>query len=195
MSKPSALEKPTKTAVIEMPVVKTTKPPKADADAVLDFIKVDAAVFAALQKKCEDILACSKMTEEINQGLETDLRQSRHKVKAMELDAKHRASLSDQEKELMQIEVAALQAMIARLKQTIATLTQEEPVAALANSGRTSPRSAHPPIMHAAQTQPQYFAAAPQVNPMGVQQLQQPAPGTWPQTFNQNPNPPNWNFQ
>ena len=197
VSKPSAPEKPTKTAEIEMPVAQTTKPPKADADAVLDFIKVDAAVFAALQKKCEDILACSKMTEEINQGLETDLRHSRHKVKSIELDAQHRASLWDkekalwdQEKTVMQMEVAALQAMIARLKHTIATLTQEEPVAALTNSGRTSPRSAHPPIMHAAQPTGQYFAPAPQVNPMGGQQLQLPAPAGWMQV----PNTTNWNY-
>ena len=49
VSKPSASEKPTKTAVIEMPVAQTTKPPKADADAVLvDFIQVDATVSDAL---------------------------------------------------------------------------------------------------------------------------------------------------
>ena len=108
----------------------------------------------------------------------------------LELDEKHAVSLLEKEIQLLKVDNSAQALMIACLTHTLGTLTQEEPAAALANSGLTSPRSAPPPIMHAAQPTGQYFAPAPQVNPMGGQQLQLPAPAGWMQV----PTPPNWNF-
>ena len=94
--------------------------------------------------------------------------------------------------QLLNVQIVSHQQMIARLTQALGGMTTEEPAAALANSGRTSPRSAPPPVMHATQPTPQYFAAPPQVNTMGGQQLQLPAPAGW--AFNQVPNTSNWNF-